>query len=266
MPDLQGRFSLDTKRIMITGANGYLGRAMAMGLAEMGASVILNGRNRQPLELFAAELCEMGFNAEPAVFDVNDGQAIGAWFDQFAHQPLHGLVNNAYTGGSGSVETAHEEEYRNSFEVCLVSAHRLLRCALPGLREAVVECGSASVVNIASMYGMVSPDQKIYKSKRAANPPFYGAAKAALLQWTRYSACEFGCEGIRVNAISPGPFPSDEIKATNPEFVETLANKVPMGRVGCSAEMQGPLTFLMSDASSYVNGANLVVDGGWTCW
>lgn len=266
MPDLHRRFGLDTKRIMITGATGHLGRSMAIGLVEVGASVILNGRNREGVELFAAELCKMGFNAEPAVFDVNDEQAVAAWFDQSAHEPLHGLVNNAYTGGSGSVETAEEDEYRNSFEVCLVSAHRLLRCALPSLREAVVGCGSASVVNIASMYGMVSPDQETYKNKHAANPPFYGAAKAALLQWTRYSACEFGGEGVRVNSISPGPFPSDEIIAANPEFVEALAKKVPIGRVGCSEEMQGPLTFLMSDASTYVNGANLVVDGGWTCW
>ena len=72
--------------------------------------------------------------------------------------------------------------------------------------------------------------------------------------------------GIRVYSISPGPFPSDEIKETSPEFVEALAKKVPMGRVGCSREIQGPLTFLISDASTYVNGANLVVDGGWTCW
>ena len=266
MPDLQRRFLLESKRIMITGATGYLGRAMAMGLAEMGASVILNGRSRQHVELFAAELCKMGFDAEPAVFDVNDEQAVGVWFDQNAQEPLHGLVNNAYAGGSGCVETATEEDYRNSFEVCLVSAHRLLRCALPRLREAVVGCGGACVVNIASMYGMVSPDQKIYKSKQAANPPFYGAAKAALLQWTRHAACEFGQEGIRVNSISPGPCPSDDTKEANPEFVETLAKKVPMGRVGCSREIQGPLAFLISDASTYVNGANLVVDGGWTCW
>ena len=161
MPDLPRCFSVESKRILITGANGYLGRAMAMGLAETGANVILNGRNRQRVELFAAELREMGFDAEPAVFDVNDERAAGAWFDKFAHEPLHGLVNNAYTGGSGSVETAREEEYRNSFEVCLVSAHRIFRYALPSLRKAVVGCGSASVVNIASAYGIVSPHQFI---------------------------------------------------------------------------------------------------------
>jgi NAD(P)-dependent dehydrogenase (short-subunit alcohol dehydrogenase family) len=98
------------------------------------------------------------------------------------------------------------------------------------------------------------------------NPPFYGAAKAALLQWTRYAASEFGKEGIRVNAVSPGPFPSLAMKAANPDFIEALAAKVRMGRIGASDEIKGPMLFLASSAASFVNGANIVVDGGWTCW
>lgn len=266
MTDLPQRFSLESRQVLITGAAGYLGRAMALGLAEMGANVILNGRNRERVEQFADELCKMGFNATPAVFDVNDEQAVQGWFDLYGDAPLHGLVNNAYAGGAGSIATANEEDYRNSFEVSLVSAHRLLHYALPNLRVAVRECGNASVVNIGSMYGLVSPDQRVYKNKQAANPPFYGAAKAALLQWTRYAACEFGSEGIRVNAISPGPFPSTDVQAANPDFIATLANKVPMNRIGRAEEIQGSLSFLISDASTFVNGANLVVDGGWTCW
>jgi NAD(P)-dependent dehydrogenase (short-subunit alcohol dehydrogenase family) len=116
------------------------------------------------------------------------------------------------------------------------------------------------------MYAMISPDQRIYESASGVNPPFYGAAKAALLQWTRYAACEFGAEGIRVNSISPGPFPSELVQKGSPAFIEKLANKVPMGRVGQSAEIKGPILFLASSASSFVNGANIVVDGGWTCW
>jgi len=266
MTKLPQRFSLESKQVLITGATGYLGRAMSIGLAELGANLILNGRNRERLEQFAEELCKMGFNATPAVFDVNDEQAVLEWFTQYGDAPLHALVNNAYAGGAGSVETASEEDYRNSFEVSLVSAHRLLQYALPSLRSAVRECGNASVVNMGSMYGMVSPDQRVYESKHDANPPFYGAAKAALLQWTRYAASEFGLEGIRVNAISPGPFPSTEVQAANPDFIAKLVNKVPMGRIGRSEELQGPLSFLISDASSFVNGTNLVVDGGWTCW
>lgn len=266
MTDLPQRFSLESRQVLITGAAGYLGRAMALGLAEMGANVILNGRNRERVEQFADELCKMGFNATPAVFDVNDEQTVRSWFDLYGDAPLHGLVNNAYAGGAGSIETSSEDDYRNSFEVSLVSAHRLLHYALPNLRVAVRECGNASVVNIGSMYGLVSPDQRVYKNKQAANPPFYGAAKAALLQWTRYAACEFGSECIRVNAISPGPFPSIDVQAANPDFIATLAKKVPMNRIGRAEEIQGALSFLISDASTFVNGANLVVDGGWTCW
>lgn len=266
MTDLARRFSLDSRQVLITGATGYLGRAMALGLAEMGANVIVNGRNHERVEQFTDELCKMSFNATPAVFDVNDEQAVRGWFELYGDAPLHGLVNNAYAGGAGSVETASEEDYRNSFEVSLVSAHRLLQYALPGLRSAVRECGNASVVNIGSMYGLVSPDQRVYANKKVANPPFYGAAKAALLQWTRYAACEFGSEGIRVNSISPGPFPSIDVQAANPDFIATLAHKVPMGRIGRADEIQGPLSFLISDASTFVNGTNLLVDGGWTCW
>ena len=266
MTDLPQRFLLDSRQVLITGATGYLGRSMALGLAELGANVILNGRNRERVEQFAEELCKIGLRATAAVFDINNEQSVRDWFMQYGDAPLHGLVNNAYAGGAGSVETASEEDYRNSYEVSLVSAHRLLQFALPGLRAAVRERGNASVVNMGSMYALVSPDQRVYESKQVANPPFYGAAKAALLQWTRYAACEFGSEGIRVNAISPGPFPSTEVQAANPEFIVTLAKKVPMGRIGHSEEIQGPLSFLISDASTFVNGTNLVVDGGWTCW
>ena len=266
MIDLPSRFSLDGKRVLVTGATGYLGRSMVLGLAQLGARVLLNGRNKQSIEEYVIELCNSGFNAESAVFDINDEQAVFGWFSEYAGYPLHGLVNNAYSGGAGTIETASEEDYRNSFEVSLVSAHRLLQCALPFLRSAVGDCGNASVVNIGSMYGSVSPDLSIYENKQLANPPFYGAAKAALLQWTRYAACEFGGEGIRVNSVSPGPFPSREVQKKNPDFTAKLAKKIPLGRVGSVKEIQGPVSFLISDASTFVNGANLVVDGGWTCW
>lgn len=266
MTKLAQCFSLKSRQVLITGATGYLGRAMALGLAELGANVILNGRNRERVEQFTAEICKMGLEATPAVFDINDEQSVRDWFTEYGDAPLHGLVNNAYTGGAGSIETGSEEDYRNSFEVSLVSAQRLLQFALPALRSAIRECGNASVVNMGSMYALVSPDQRVYESKQVANAPFYGAAKAALVQWTRYAACEFGPEGVRVNAISPGPFPSTDVQAARPDFIDRLANKVPMGRIGRAEEIQGPLSFLISDASTFVNGTNLVVDGGWTCW
>jgi NAD(P)-dependent dehydrogenase (short-subunit alcohol dehydrogenase family) len=98
------------------------------------------------------------------------------------------------------------------------------------------------------------------------NPPFYGAAKAALVQFTRYAAVQLAPERIRVNAISPGCFPPAKIVAEQPSFIQRLQRHIPMRRIGSPGELVGPLLFLASDASSYVTGVNLAVDGGWTAW
>jgi len=176
------------------------------------------------------------------------------------------LINNAYVGGAGNIELCDASLYTDSYDVTVLAAHNILKAALPSLRKAVQHDGDASVINLTSMYSMVSPDQRIYESAAGVNPPFYGAAKAALLQWTRYAACEFGRECIRVNAISPGPFPADSVQKDNPGFVEKLSKKVPLGRIGQADEIKGSTLFLASSASSFVNGANIIVDGGWTCW
>jgi NAD(P)-dependent dehydrogenase (short-subunit alcohol dehydrogenase family) len=116
------------------------------------------------------------------------------------------------------------------------------------------------------MYASVSPDASIYGVSGANSPPYYGSAKAALIQLTRYTACHLAADRIRVNSISPGPFPAAQFLQRDPEFASRLSAKVPMRRTGNPEELQGPLLFLASDASSYVTGANLAVDGGWTAW
>jgi NAD(P)-dependent dehydrogenase (short-subunit alcohol dehydrogenase family) len=259
-------FSLKGKTALITGATGHLGTSMAFIFAEAGAKVLINSRSTERSNALVAKLRAKGYAAENAAFDVTAPEEIAAFAARLQGESLHVLVNNAYVGGAGSIECAEIEAYAASYDVTLVAAHRLLTALLPNLRLAVQQCGDASVINLASMYALVSPDQRIYESANAVNPPFYGAAKAALLQWTRYSACEFGKKGIRINAISPGPFPSLAVQATNPGLIEALAEKVPMGRIGASDEIKGPMLFLASSAASFVNGANLVVDGGWTCW
>ncbi len=259
-------FSVEGKTALITGATGYLGTAMAFILAEAGAHVLVNSRTKTRSEVLVRALKEKGHSAESAVFDVTDQQGVDQFFVEYHGRPLHILVNNAYVGGGGSIKLSEPEAYATSYDVALIAAHNLLITALPSLRKAVQQDGDASVINMASMYAMVSPDQRIYALPSDINPPFYGAAKAALLQWTRYAACEFGLDGIRVNSISPGPFPANSVQADDPEFIRKLANKVPMGRIGQSDEIKGPTLFLASSASSFVNGCNLVVDGGWTCW
>ena len=122
------------------------------------------------------------------------------------------------------------------------------------------------MINVASMYGLVSPDLRVYENAASTNPPFYGAAKAALLQLSRYLACELAKDNIRVNALCPGPFPCPSVKEANPEFIKKLENRVPLGRIGIAEELKGPVVFLASDDSSYVTGSTLNVDGGWTAW
>lgn len=259
-------FSLEGRTALITGATGYLGTAMAQSLAESGAHVLINSRTSERADALVKNLTDSGYSAEAAVFDVTDEAGIAKYFSTFRDKPLHILINNAYVGGGGSIELSKSKSYADSYDVTVLAAHNLLMAALPCLRAAVANTGDASVINLASMYAMVSPDQRIYESAQGANPPFYGAAKAALLQWTRYAACEFGAEGIRVNAISPGPFPSKAVQTANPAFIEKLDKKVPMGRIGQADEIKGATLFLASPAASFVNGSNIVVDGGWTCW
>ncbi len=259
-------FSLEGKSALVTGAYGYLGQAMADGLARAGATVYLNGRNEEKVDALVNKLAADGCSVESAIFDVTKTSEIEDFIRAKNLKQLDILVHNAYSGAAGSVETADSENYRVSYEISVIAAHALVQAFLPCLRQASKLNGDASVINIASMYGMVSPDCRIYLSKEACNPPFYGAAKAALIQWTKYAACEFGKEGIRFNVISPGPFPSDKVKEENSELVKKIVQKVPMERVGLPSELIGPVVFLASRASVYINGANIVVDGGWTAW
>ncbi|WAB92585.1 SDR family oxidoreductase [Pseudomonas citronellolis] len=259
-------FSLEGKTALVTGATGHLGMAMAFILAEAGAKVLINSRSHERSEKMVADIHSAGLSAESAAFDVTSPEAVDGFIKKMKGHPLHILINNAYVGGAGNIELSGTEAYTASYDVTMISAHRLLRSLLPNLRKAVQDSNDASVINLASMYALVSPDQRIYDSASSSNPPYYGAAKAALLHWTRYAGCEFGKEGIRVNAISPGPFPSEAVQRSNPAFVSTLSQKVPMGRIGHPGEIKGPILFLASRASSFVNGANIVVDGGWSCW
>ena len=259
-------FSIKDKVALITGATGYLGKSMAKGLAKSGALVYLNGRNEKKVNELILELEKQGLQVKAAVFDVTNKNEIKSFFSNFDHKNLDIIVNNAYSNSSGSVETAKSEDYALSYEVTQISAHNIVQCALPYLRNAFKINGDASVINIASMYGMVSPDLSIYDSKEVSSPPFYGAAKAALIQWSKYAACEFAKEGIRFNSISPGPFPSTETQKSNSHLITKIINKVPMHRIGQPNELIGPVLFLASPSSSFVTGVNLAVDGGWTAW
>ena len=136
-----------------------------------------------------------------------------------------------------------------------------------GTREVVpfMKERGGSIINYCSMYGLVAPDLRIYGDNPQKQPPNYGAGKAGVAQFTRYAAGALAGYNIRVNAVTPGPFPNPA-NQSDAQFNEKLAQKTMLGRFGRSYEMAGPVLLLASDASSFMTGSNIVVDGGWTAW
>ena len=263
-------FRLDKKRILLTGAAGRFGRATLAELLEAGAEVILVGRSlerlEETMEAFGGQARAL---CHPYECDIADSAARSGLID-WLHQrfdALHGIVNNAYAGRVGKLETIGEADFADAAEMNLVAPFELVKSCLDLLQASATQTGhSASVVNVASMYGLVSPDPSVYGDSGKNNPVHYGATKAGMIQMTRYLACHLGQRNVRINSVSPGPFPDLTIDPGIPGFYDKLASKVPLGRVGSPREVAGPIVFLLSEASSYVNGADLRIDGGWTAW
>lgn len=264
----QRLFRLDGKVCLVTGGAGHLGAAMSTALAEAGGHVLILGRTKRTLAALAQQLTDRGLSAEAITSDVTMAEDIKSLIADLKkrHGKLDVLVNNAYSGRPGVMADSKASDYLNAIEITVGAAAELVNAAHDLLRSAVQTSGDASIINISSMYGMVSPDPRVYGRSGMNNPPHYGAAKAALLQYTRYAAVHLAPEGIRVNAISPGAFPPEAAQQRDPAFTAALTQKVPMGRLGRPEDMAGAIVFLASSAARFVTGANLPIDGGWTAW
>ncbi len=260
----QDIFRLDGRVVFLSGAAGHLGREMALALGYAGATLILNGRNPARLEAFAAELKRVGIASECAGFDMMDFDSVRRFFG--ARPRLDILINNAVTMTPGSFAEASPADFDSAYRSTVTASFEAVRAARSALARAADKWGDASVINVTTMYASVSPDPKLYSVPGQMSPPHYGAAKAGLVQLTRHLAAELGPEGVRVNALSPGPFPTDEIASRDPAFAGRLAARTMLGRTGRAAEIGGPVLFLASRASSFVTGAVLTADGGWTAW
>jgi NAD(P)-dependent dehydrogenase (short-subunit alcohol dehydrogenase family) len=268
-------FRLDGKTVVVTGASGFLGRRFVRGFLDAGARVIALGRSESRLALLKPLQDEVSpERLDVRQVDFSDPEALDATFTHIADtEPVHVLVNNAYnlspsTGfntPSGRLESASREQWAASFDAGIYWAVRATQL----LGAQMQKQGGGSIINVSSMYGLVSPDPHLYQGTDFFNPPTYSVAKAGLLAFTRYVAAFWGSQNVRCNALVPGPFSNTEettanaVPADDP-FLKRLVDRTALGRVGRPEELVGALLFLASSASSYMTGQSLVVDGGWT--
>lgn len=254
-------FKLDGKVAVVTAGYSHLGKAFSVALAEAGATVIVAGRKQEKFDELFANKEKMFF--EP--IDIMDTESIKKCYAEVNQKygSIDILVNNATTlKGSRFFEQISDDDWNFSMDGVAGSVFRTIKEVVPYMKGK-----GGSVINIASMYGYIVPDFRMYEGEyiHQFNPIHYGAGKAAVIQMTKYLAEYLIKDNIRVNAISPGTFPS-EATQQYPEFVEKLAAKNPKNRIGEPDDLKGAVVFLASEASNYIIGQNLKVDGGWDIW
>lgn len=256
--DLSGRVAL------VAGGGGYLGGPVCEALALHGAHVAIADRRREAAVAACGRLVDLGLSAEAIELEATDEPAVAAALDGLcAARGRLDIVVNATAWSSGKpMRDMTLDDWQAGVRVTLGGAFVLAREA----GRLMVARRSGSIIQFGSMYGLVSPDPRIYAPNWTVNPADYGAAKAGILQLVRYQAVMWAPHGVRVNAVAPGPFPNPAGQGADAEFVARLSQRVPLGRVGRAEEVAGAVVYLASDAASYVTGTCLVVDGGWTAW
>ena len=252
-PPLANPFDLKDHHIWVVGGAGYLGAAVVELLQSLGAQVLCIDLANRAQDL----VMERGWsNVAAASLDASDVAAVQAFAAE--REAPHGLVMMTYASTAKRLEDLTPEDFDQANHGNLTATFVLAR--------ALAERGTRSLVLFSSMYGTVAPDVHLYEPPMTPNPVEYGVGKAGIQQMARYLAVHYGRKGVRCSSISPGPFPNPLIQRDRPEFIEKLSAKVPLGRVGQSPEIAGAVAFLLSDASSYITGQNIAVDGGWTSW
>lgn len=259
-------FSLEGKVAIVTGGRGLYGASISEGLAEMGAAVVIASRNVKKCEEYAATLREGGYSAYGMELDLSDDASIKNLtrevFERFGKIDV--LVNNAVDRSNmTSLSAATRQKLQDSASVNLNGQILLSRAVL----EYMVKAGSGSIINISSMRGLDCPHFPFYPDAMKDQPINYTTEKWAMVGMTKYMAGRYGKHQIRVNCIAPGGF--DPGLSDDPEkksFVDTYIENCPLGRWASEDDIKGPVIFLASEASNYVTGATLVMDGGWTIW
>lgn len=272
---VRGPFSLAGRTAIVTGALGLLGREHCSALAEAGARVVaadLDGNSctefaRQTAARHRGEAMGVALDVtrEDSIRDARE--AILGRFGSIDILVNNAAINDKFEDPAAAAEESRFESYpvglwRRSFEVNVTG---MFLCSQI-LGTVMAAQGRGSIINIASTYGIVAPDQSLYRKADGTQSfyktPAYPATKGAVLAFTRFLAAYWGGKGVRVNALSPGGVEN----AQDRFFVDQYSARTPLGRMAASSDYRGAIVFLAADASAYMTGANLVVDGGWTAW
>ena len=259
-------FDVSGKIIIITGAAGLLGTEYAKGLSKEGANVVLADLDFKKCKDICLEL-EKKYSVKPLAInlDLTKISSIKNMVKKVIKKygKIDVLINNAAYQGDDKLRTIPFEE------LPLESWNKAIDVNLTGIFLCCQEIGKIMVkqkkgviINISSTYGIVAPDQRIYGKSRQNSAIFYAATKSAVLNLTRYLAAYWQGKGIRVNTLSPGGVERNQ----EVNFKQKYSEKTMLGRMAKKDEYVGPIIFLASDASSYMTGSNLIVDGGWTAW
>jgi 2-deoxy-D-gluconate 3-dehydrogenase len=262
------------RTVLVTGAGGLLGKQFSLALAQAGANVMLADLADDLAQAQAEHIRSLGLRAEAVRVDVIDPHSTRAMvrktLERFGR--LDVLINSAamdpkfdpqHQGqqAANAFETYSLENWRKALDVNLTGMFLASQAAV----EPMLGQGAGVIVNICSTYGLNGPDQRIYErpdGSRSYKPVYYSVTKAGVLGFTRYLAAYYAGKNIRVNALTPGGV----YNGHDEHFTRSYSAKTILGRMANLDEMSAAMLFLASDASSYMTGSNLVVDGGWTAW
>jgi NAD(P)-dependent dehydrogenase (short-subunit alcohol dehydrogenase family) len=272
LKNLFEQFSLKSKIAVVTGACGIIGEEVSKALHQAGASVALLDININGLKNLHQSFLDMGYSSFYNQCDVSDfdsvNKAIQNIIENFGKIDI--LYNNAAKKSNNLDELfAPFEDYKLETwkDIFSVNVEGMMLVAQAVGKHMIKQGNGGSIIQTGSIYGIMAPDQRIYENskylgRKINSPAVYSASKGAIIMLTKYLATYWANKNIRVNTISPGGVESGQ----NDEFKQNYSNRIPLGRMAQRSEIAGAVIYLASDASSYVTGQNIVVDGGLSAW